>query len=95
MEIAVIGEEDFCLGFRLAGIKKIFETREPKQAISEIKKDEQTGIVIFDEKLLGKLDSDEKAELEDSIKPIYIALSTNASDDSLKKMIRKSIGVEL
>ncbi len=95
MEIAVIGGEEFCLGFRLAGVKKIFETSEPREAMSSAKEDPEIGVVIFDEKLLKKLDSEDKAALEDSLKPIYITLSTESSEDSLRKMIRKSIGVEL
>lgn len=95
MEIAVIGGEEFCLGFRLAGVKKIFETREPREAISLVEADSEVGVVIFDESLTGKLDSNDKADIEDSLKPIYITLSKESSEDSLKKMIRKSIGVEL
>ncbi|MBI2664702.1 V-type ATP synthase subunit F [Candidatus Woesearchaeota archaeon] len=95
MEIAVIGKEDFCLGFRLAGIKKITETTDAAQAISEMKADESIGIVILDENLYQELDADSRAAIEDSIKPIFIALSQKATEDSLKKMIRKSIGVEL
>lgn len=95
MEIAVIGKEDFCLGFRLTGIKKVFETDKPQEAISAIKQDPSTGVVVFDENLLEKLDRDEKEALEDSLRPVYIIVSTKASDDSLKKMIRKSIGIEL
>ncbi len=95
MEMAIIGGEEFCLGFRLAGIKKIFETSEPREAISSVRADPEVGVVIFDEKLLKILDSDDKEALEDSLKPIYITLSTESSEDSLKKMIRKSIGVEL
>jgi len=95
MEIAVIGGKDFCLGFRLAGIKKIFETNEPNQAVSSLKEDSSVGIAIFDENLTGRLDDDGRETLEDSLRPIYISLSKTASEDSLKKMIRKSIGVEI
>ncbi len=95
MEIAVIGGEEFCLGFRLAGVKKLFETNEPKEAISSVEADSEVGVVIFDESLIGKLDSNDKAEIEDSLKPIYITLSKESSDESLRKMIRKSIGIEL
>jgi len=45
--------------------------------------------------LQEKLDADEKEAFEDSLRPIYITLSTETSEDALKKMIRKSIGVEL
>ena len=95
MEIAVIGGEDFCLGFRLTGIKKIFETDEPQQALSKVKEDSSIGIVIFDENLTEKLDVDEKEALENSLRPVYITLSTQTSEDTLKRMIRKSIGVDL
>ena len=95
MEIAVIGKEDFCLGFRLAGVKKIYEVDESEQALSTLKTDGSVGIVILDQRLYEKLDVSEKEELEGSLKPIYITLSKEASEDSLKKMIKKSIGVEL
>ena len=95
MEIAVIGKEEFCLGFRLTGIKHVFETDEPQKAISEVAHEPSIGIAVLDENLLEKLDSHEQKALEDSLRPIYITLSTKASEDTLKKMIRKSIGVEL
>ncbi len=95
MEIAVIGREEFCLGFRLAGVKKLFETNEPKGAMSSVEADSEVGVVIFDESLIETLDSNDRAEMEDSLKPIYITLSKESSEDNLKKMIRKSIGVEL
>ena len=95
MEIAVIGKEDFCLGFRLTGIKKLFETDSLKEVIPKVKQDVSIGIVVLDESLFEMLDNDDKADLEDSLKPIYLILSKKASEDSLKKMIRKSIGIEL
>jgi len=93
MEIAVIGKEDFCLGFRLTGIKKIVETSKPEDVMQF--KSSEVGIVILDESLFEIMEGDDKESLSDSLKPIYIILSKQASDDSLKRMIRKSIGVEV
>ncbi len=95
MEIAIIGKEDFCLGFRLTGINKVFETDQPREAIKQVKQDQSIGVVILDEKLMSALDEYDKQELEDSLKPVFIMLSTKASEEYLRKMIRKSIGVEL
>ena len=95
MEIAVIGKHDFCLGFRLAGIQKIFETDNPREPIKSLKEHPEVGVVVFDQALNQELDPTELQDLEDSLRPIYLWLSTEASDDSLKKMVRKSIGVEL
>ena len=95
MEIAIIGKEDFCLGFRLTGINRIFETEKPQEAMATMEQDSEVGVVVFDENLMEALDDDEKQELENSLRPVYLTLSTEASEDSLKKMIRKSIGVEI
>ena len=95
MEIAVIGKNNFCLGFRLTGIKKVFETESLMDTVSRVKADDSVGVVIVDQDLLGGLDEFQKKTLEDSSKPIFIALSTEQSDADLKRMIKKSIGVEL
>lgn len=95
MEMAVIGKEDFCLGFRLAGIKKVFETDSPAGAIQSVRQDASVGVAVVDERLFDGLDAYERQSLEDSLRPVFITLSEQASQESLKRMIRKSIGVEL
>ena len=95
MELAVIGREDFCLGFSLAGIRHIFETENPAEAISKVMEDHEMGVVVIDESLMGKLDEFEKARLEASVRPVFMMLSMKEESDALKKMIKKSIGVEL
>ena len=95
MEIAVIGREDFCLGFSLAGVRNVFETDEPAEAVGKASKDPEVGIVIFDESLIGKLDEFEKSKIESSVRPVFVMLSLKEESDALKKMIKKSIGVEL
>ena len=95
MELAVIGREDFCLGFSLAGIRNIFETENPAEAISRVMEDHEIGVVVIDESLTDKLDEFEKAKIEDSVRPVFMTLSLKEENDALKKMIKKSIGVEL
>ena len=95
MELAVIGKEDFCLGFGLAGVRNIFETAEPADAIEMVNRNQEIGVVIFDESLLNKLDEFEKSKIEGSVRPVFVMLSLNEESDALRKMIKKSIGVEL
>ena len=95
MELAVIGKEDFCLGFSLAGIKNIFETENLAEAIGRVMVDQEVGVVVIDESLMGKLDEFEKAKIEASVRPVFMMLSLKEESDALKKMIKKSIGVEL
>ena len=95
MELAVIGREDFCLGFSLAGVRNIFETESPADALKKVSDDPEIGVVVFDESLLEKVDEFEKARLEGSVRPVFVMLSLKEESDALKRMIKKSIGVEL
>jgi V/A-type H+/Na+-transporting ATPase subunit F len=95
MELAIIGTDEFCLGFRLTGIKKVYVTDELMGPAQEVMKDQSVGVVVLDHQLFKGLDDFQKKVLEDSSRPVFIALSTEAADDDLKKMIKKSIGVEL
>lgn len=95
MEIAVIGREDFCLGFSLAGIRNMFETDEPASAVKSVIANEAIGVVIFDESLADKIDEFEKAKIEGSVRPVFVMLSLKEESDMLRKLIKKSIGVEL
>ena len=95
MELADIGKEDFCIGFSLAGVRNVFEAAEPADAIERVNQNQEIGVVIFDESLLNKLDEFEKSKIEGSVRPVFVMLSLNEESDALKKMIKKSIGVEL
>ncbi len=95
MELAVIGKEDFCLGFSLAGIRNIFETENPAEAIGKAMENQEIGVVVIDESLMDGLDEFEKAKIETSVRPVFMTLSLKEESDALKKMIKKSIGVEL
>ena len=95
MELAVIGREDFCLGFSLACVRNIFETESPADALKKVSDDPEIGVVVFDESLLEKVDEFEKARLEGSVRPVFVMLSLKEESDALKRMIKKSIGVEL
>lgn len=83
------------MGFSLAGVRNIFETENPAEALSKIYENADIGVVVFDESLIGKLDEFERAKLEGSIKPVFVTLSAREEEEALRRMIKKSIGVEL
>ena len=96
VNIAVLGNDEFIVGFQLAGIKDIIQaTNNPFNDIQEIKKRKEIGIVVLDEKIVEALDAGQKQEIENSVEPVFITLSTKAEQESLKSLIKKSIGIEL
>ena len=95
-KLAAIGGSEFVVGFQLAGIRKTIETDEDIMSqINDLKEDKDIGIVVIDQNTLEKLDLIEREEIEESINPVFIPISTEVSQDSLKKLIKKSIGVDL
>ena len=51
--------------------------------------------MIIDDTTISRLEEHELLDVEGSISPVFVQLSTKTSQDSLKKLIRKSIGVDL
>lgn len=95
-KLAVIGHSEFIVGFQLAGIRNTIEVdNDIISQIANIRKDRETSIVIIDEKILQNLDEHERNSIEDSITPVFIPVSTEVSQESLRRLIRKSIGVDL
>lgn len=96
LEIAVVGGSEFTLGFQLAGIRKTFDVEEePINKIMELMKDGDVGIIVVDKKTMDKIDRFDREDLERSVKPVVITLSTEESDENLRWVIKKSIGVDL
>ena len=98
MEIAALGGNEFVVGFQLAGVKHIIEIDKDTDAMekmSKIKNDGQISMVIVDEAVLNRLDRQDRLEIEASVKPVYVPLSTSSSQENLRYLIKKSIGVDI
>ncbi|MCF7861650.1 hypothetical protein K9M79_05370 [Candidatus Woesearchaeota archaeon] len=96
MRIAVLGSSEFTLGFMLTGIKDIIEVSDnPINEINKIREDPNIGIVIVEHSVLDQIEELDKEEIEDSVSPVFISLSTNIEQDSLKRLIKKSIGIDV
>lgn len=92
--VAVVGESRFVLGFQLAGIQNIFETSNAEK-LMEVMADRRFGVVIVDDNVMDKLDEHHKTHVQESINPVAVVLSDRPVEDDLRKMIIKSIGVDV
>jgi len=96
VKTAVLGSNEFVVGFQLAGIKQSIEVSDnPLEDINNLKKNKEIGIVVIDEKIMENLDKHDRIDVEDSVDPVFIPVSTKVEQDSLKRLIKKSIGVDL
>ena len=95
MDIAVIGSEDFVLGFRLAGIRHVFVANSDnyQEKIMEAMSQPSIGILAVDAKDLANLSYNLRQKITDSIQPVVVPVGGDESD--LREKVKRAIGVDL
>lgn len=98
-ELAVVGSQPFTLGFRLAGIRRIWETGEGSEAeleraVAAARKDPAVSILILETKDVARLSPRTKSELVSSVKPTLVAVGLD-EDNTLREKIKQAVGVDL
>lgn len=102
--IAAIGSEAMTLGFRLAGVRDFAVVEEEEAARFEpelLKMLDKGGysIIIANQRLLAGVSQKTAKRIQDSMTPIVVGVPDKGGvgirDESLKVMIKKSLGVEL
>ena len=95
MEIAVVGSEEFVLGFRLAGLKHVFVADESnyQNVITKAMADKNIGILAVDAGDLNHLPHNVRSKVLDSIQPVVVPVGGDESD--LRERVRRVIGVDL
>lgn len=93
--IAVIGSEDFTLGFRLAGVTKTFGPENYQEKIQELVERNDIGILVAEETDLNNLPKRVRTEVESSVEPVVVALSETAESERLQEKIKKAIGADI
>ena len=95
MEIAVIGSDEFVLGFRLAGIRRVFvaNSENYQEKILEALSQSTIGILAVDAKDLDNLSYTVRNRVLDSIQPVVVPVGGDESD--LREKVKRVIGVDL
>ncbi len=98
MEIAVIGNGEFILGFRLAGIRKTFAAESEDRLVQHINRcleDPEVGILVLESKDIARVPRRLQVTLEESVKPTVIAIGQEEGGLSMRERIKRSVGVDL
>ena len=97
MELAVIGSQEFTLGFQLAGISNIYNPENDEQMSSQLKSllnSKEVGIIVIDSSIMTTLPERLRNQLSASVTPTVLGIGTE-EDTTLRDTIRKAIGVDL
>ncbi len=95
-QLAVVGSEPFTLGFRLAGIRKIWnaEGSDLDAAVEAAMADEEISILIMETNTVQQLDRRLRNNIVKSVKPTLVAVGTD-EDNTLREKIKQAVGVDL
>jgi len=98
MEIAVIGNSEFILGFRLAGIRKTYAADNDENLtghITRVLADNDVAILVLNSSDMEKIPRKLRVTLENSVKPTVIAIGAEEGGLSMRERIKRSVGVDL
>jgi len=98
MEIAVIGNSEFILGFRLAGIRKTYAAENDEKRnefITSVLQDGQVGILVLNSSDMEKIPRRLRATLENSVRPTVIGIGAEEGGLTMRERIKRSVGVDL
>jgi V/A-type H+-transporting ATPase subunit F len=95
VEIAVIGSEEFVVGFRLAGIKKVYAVSPDNllEKIVQVMDEPEVGILAVHTQDLERLPPQLRAKMMDSVDPVVIPVGLEEGD--MRDKIRRAMGIDL
>jgi len=97
MEIVVLGDESFIIGFKLAGVKRSMlslSNEDYEYNLGSLLNDGDVGIIILPQNALEGLTYSLKSKIEKTISPIVFPIGEDRDVD-IRDQIIKLIGVDL
>jgi V/A-type H+-transporting ATPase subunit F len=97
MELGVVGHPDFTLGFRLAGVKQIFEVEDAKareKKIHDIVDRAEVGILVIHGDDFAAMAPAQRRQLSNTVRPVVIPVGPR-EDTDLREKIKQAVGVDL
>ena len=97
IKIAVLGDEDFVLGFRLAGVENCImaEKGELARKLDELLKDRELKVVIMKEEDVMGLPARVRKNLEKMVVPVIARVSEQEYAVDLRDLIKRCIGIDV
>jgi len=99
-KIAVVGNMDFCLGFKLVGLRftfSIHSQQEFEKKLLGVMEDSEIGIVFAQQEYLNKMSWRMKKYVNEKTYPVLVSfpLGKEEEGEDLNELIKKALGFEL
>ena len=91
----MVGSEEFVVGFRLAGIRKVYAVSPDKllEKIAQVMDEPEVGILAVYTQDLERLPPQLRAKMMDSVDPVVIPVGLEEGD--MRDKVRRAMGIDL
>ncbi len=100
-KIIVIGDAPLVMGFRLAGIDDAVQASDStiQAELEKVLANKEYGIIVTNEKMLGKIDWRLKKKLDSIAYPVVIPMpdytGKSTEGDEIRNLIKRALGFDL
>ncbi|MDG6257662.1 MAG: V-type ATP synthase subunit F [Methanomicrobiaceae archaeon] len=98
MEIAVVGNSEFIIGFQLAGIQMTYpadDDEKLKDVVTKLLENENVAILVIKGSDMQRLPPRLRIALEESVTPTVVAIGAEEGGITMRERIIKAMGVDL
>ncbi len=90
-----MGSEDFVLGFRLAGVRRVYpvQSKDLESKLMDLIQDPSIGILAISSSDLSKISSHARRKALENIAPVVVPVGGEEGD--LREKVKRAIGVDL
>ncbi len=98
--IAVVGERELALGFKLIGISDVFtaEGNDAVDVVNKVIKEKEYGLVLVSESIKKYINASTAKRFESSLKPLVIFIPLKEMEgkkETLEQIAKRVLGIDL
>jgi V/A-type H+-transporting ATPase subunit F len=92
--IAVVGNREFVLGFKLAGIRDTFIEDKIDERVNRLLMEKKVSVIVLQDTEYEKLSQDLKRKFSESMEPVVVPVGKLGEED-IREKIKRAIGIDL
>jgi V/A-type H+/Na+-transporting ATPase subunit F len=92
--ISVIGDQNFTIGFKLAGIRDTYIEKNIEERLMSLLQEKKTSIIVIHDTDYKNLSPNVKRRVNESMEPVVISVG-KLDEENIREKIKKAIGIDL
>jgi len=92
--ISVIGDQNFIIGFKLAGIRNVYIEKNIEERLISLLHEKKTSIIVIHDTDYKTLSPSVKRRVNESMEPVVISVG-KLDEENIREKIKKAIGIDL